>query len=82
MEEESLKSGMSESKLKQLEYKALNDTLDDMILEISAKTRDGASSNNITEKIEITNLKDYVYKNPHGLYEIKLDTSRLLLVGS
>ena len=44
--------------------------------------QDGASALNISEIIEIRNLKDYVYQNGHGLYEIKLDTSRLLTIGS
>ena len=44
--------------------------------------QEGASALNISEIIEIRNLKDFVYKNDHGLYEIKLDTSRLLTIGS
>ena len=68
--------------LKIAEIVALNDTLDLIVLEISVRKQVGASSDNITEKVEITNLKDYVRKNAHGLYEIQLDTSQLLTIGS
>lgn len=59
-----------EHAVKHAELVALNSTLDDIILEISVRKQEGAASKNITEKIKIFNLKDYLFKNAHGLYEI------------
>ena len=63
-----------EETTKKLEIRALNSTLDDIVLEISVQKQEGASSQNISEVIRVENLKEFVTKNAHGLYEIKLDT--------
>ena len=65
-----------------VELEALNSTLDKLQLEISVNQQMGAVYSNISEKVIVTNLKDLVYKNEKGLYEIKLDPENLLMLGS
>ena len=53
-----------------------------MQLEISILQKEGAYARNITEKIVIKDLKEWVHKNSQGQYEILFDTERLLTIGS
>ena len=67
---------------KNLELEALNSTLDKLQLVISIENKVGATTENITDKFVVDNLKELVKKNKQGLYEIIFDTSKVLMIGS
>lgn len=60
----------------------LNMTLDKIMLAINIQKKVGIHSENQTEQIIVTDLKNYVKINKYGLAEIALDTSDLQVWGS
>ena len=50
----------------QLEIEALNSTLEMMQVEFSVLKKEGAFARNISEKILIKDLKEWVHKNSQG----------------
>ena len=65
-----------------IEKEALTQTLSKLQLEISVNQQVGAVYKNISEKVTIKNLQDLVFKNERGLYEFKLDSKNMLMLGS
>ena len=61
---------------------AMNNTLDRILLEIDIYKKVGANSVKIKDTVQINNLKDHLEVNSHGLREIKLNVSDLLIKGS
>ena len=60
----------------------MNNTLDRILLEINVYKKVGARSVKIKDTIIVKDLKDLMTVNSHGLREIKLNVSDLLIKGS
>ena len=60
----------------------MNNTLDRILLEINVYKKVAAASVKIKDTIIVKDLKDLMTVNSHGLREIKLNVSDLLIKGS